>query len=374
MMISACETEHSTGARERKRAPDVHPLRRAPAPRLPPRLAALAACLACILAPLSAPAAAASTVTAEEGSAPGGDGARAPAGKPPVGKADTGGVRLATHRVVYDLVLDHASQRTGIIAASGRIVMEVAGGACTGWSTRTRMVVDMTFRRRGGRLSDSRDAGWESARADLFRYTSRRYVNGVKTEDYRVVAERRGGSGPVEVTIRAPRERHTTLPPGTLFPLQATRRLVSAARAGRRTLRFLVYEGFDDGRARRVVAMIGAPVAAVPAPAAPLAGLAVWPVSLAYYRDVADSPMHGFGLPEYEISFRLYENGVVDAVRLDYGDYAMRARMVRYLPLPPAACDGAKPGEGGQAPAADGEKPPPAAPAPRDGRKGGDAR
>ena len=252
--------------------------------------------------------------------------------------SESGPIAQATYRAVYDLELLRASQKTGINAAEGRIVMEIRGNACSGWTSQTRMVVAMHFRRRGTRLTDSRDTAWESANGNVFRYAAVRYVNGIKSEDYRLTALRTTPKGPVKLRFSKPRRDPRTLPPGTLFPMQATARLIAAGREGRHRLAFPIYEGYEDGEAREVVAAISSPLTKPsqdPGTKA-LAGLASWHVSLAYYRP---RMRRGFGLPEYEVIFRLFENGAVSDVVLDYGDYALKGTLVRYTPLPETPCE-----------------------------------
>ncbi len=243
----------------------------------------------------------------------------------------------ASYRAVYDLELMRASQKTGINAAEGRIVMEIRGSVCTGWTSQTRMVVAMHFRRRSTRLTDSRDTAWEAASGDVFRYSAIRYVNGIKSEDYSLVATRPASTAPVRLRFKKPRRAERTLPAGTLFPMQATARLIAAAGEGRQRLVFPIYEGYEDGEAREVVAAISAPLTAPSQDpgAKALAALQSWHVSLAYYRPRS---RRGFGLPEYEVIFRLFENGAVSDVVLDYGDYALKGTLVRYEPLPKADC------------------------------------
>ncbi len=252
--------------------------------------------------------------------------------------AEASPMDLAAYRAVYDLELLRASQKTGINAAEGRIVMEIRGSTCSGWTSQTRMVVAMHVRRRGTRLTDSRDTARESASGNLFRYSAVRYVNGIKSEDYRLTATRRNPKGPVILRFTRPQRDARTLPPGTLFPMQATARIIAAARKGTRRLAFPLYEGYEDGEAREVVAAISPPLTAPSTDPGTktLAGLQSWHVSLAYYRP---RMRHGFGLPEYEVIFRLFENGAVSNVVLDYGDYALKGTLRRYTPLPAAPCE-----------------------------------
>ena len=56
-----------------------------------------------------------------------------------------------------------------------------------------------------------------------------------------------------------------------------------------------------------------------------------WPVAVAYF-----SPNRKDGLPDYVLSFNLYENGVSTGLRLDYGDFVLSGELAR-IEFPPAA-------------------------------------
>ena len=247
--------------------------------------------------------------------------------------------RLAPYVAVYDLRLLRARRASGIVSANGRIVSTLEGG-CEGWGSQTRMVVDYVFRRRGEKLSDSRNTSWEAADGSAFRYTASRRVNGVVESETRLTASRGGTDARAAVKVRfaLPRRKVTELPEGTLFPQQATKALIKAALAGKQHFRYMGYEGFENGRARLVTAVIGAPDNR-PKPEK-LKSLRAWPVALAYYPAMKNGLMSqaSFGLPEYEMSFRLFENGVIDRVTLRFTNFTLTGRLARLELKKPPAC------------------------------------
>ena len=64
-----------------------------------------------------------------------------------------------------------------------------------------------------------------------------------------------------------------------------------------------------------------------------LAGIRRWPVTISYFDEAAgDQP------PEYTLSFDLYENGVSGTLKLDYGAFALSAKLAKIEWLPAATC------------------------------------
>ena len=55
-----------------------------------------------------------------------------------------------------------------------------------------------------------------------------------------------------------------------------------------------------------------------------LAKLASWPVSIAYYEPAS---IQRDSLPSYELSFRIYENGVSTDMVIDYGEFSVRGEL-----------------------------------------------
>ena len=72
-------------------------------------------------------------------------------------------VRMAPHRAVYDLELASSEARAGLSGASGRMVLEVTGSECEGWSVEFRIVNDFALSTGETRLVDSRSSSWEAA-------------------------------------------------------------------------------------------------------------------------------------------------------------------------------------------------------------------
>ena len=104
----------------------------------------------------------------------------------------------------------------------------------------------------------------------------------------------------------------------------------------------LVYDGSDDGkRVFDTLAVIGHRVEPgagqnleAPAKQAVLVALPRWPMTISYFK--AGS---GDLTPAYTISFELYENGISRALKLDYGDFALKGDLASLDVLPYGACE-----------------------------------
>jgi hypothetical protein len=261
--------------------------------------------------------------------------------------ASAEGIKLATHRAVYDMTLDTQRPGSSVQSITGRMVYELTGNACDGWTQTMRFVTQMTGQDGQSVLSDLRSNTWEDAAASLFRFTTNQLRDQKPTETAVGDAKRAGKDGPITVEITRPTKSTQTLRPGTYFPVQHSIALLLAAKAGRTTLRADLYDGSEQGtKAYDTIARIsaGQPTGAngrLPKieGAEPLDNLPAWPVTISYY-DVAKEGQDS--TPVYELSFVYFENGVSRALRLDYGDFAIKGEMTRIEFIEPGKCE-AKP-------------------------------
>ena len=248
-------------------------------------------------------------------------------------------VKLAPHRVVYDLSLVSSRGLRGIEGARGRIVYEFSGNACDGYNLKFRQVTLLQSQEGEPKVSDLRSANSESGDGKSFRFRSDNATEGSGKTTVDGQAERRPGS--LSVRLRIPARQAVTLPGDAVFPNVQMKDIIAAAREGRRLLPMRVFDGSDNGRkVYDTLAVIGSRIEPggagleEPARQAWLAKLPRWPVSVSYFDEgKGDQP------PIYVLSFDLYDNGISRALKLDYGDFVLKGDMARLDALPVAtAC------------------------------------
>jgi hypothetical protein len=245
-------------------------------------------------------------------------------------------VRLAPHRVVYDLSLAASRGERGLEAARGRIAFEFTGNACEGYA-KYRQVTVLESTESGTKTSDLRTANFESGDGKTFRFRNDSKTDGGANQVVDGSAEK--GADALAVTLKAPKKDGFALGGEAVFPNAQMKDLIVAARAGRTTLSLKVFDGSEDGRkVYDTLAIIGHGTSGADGlePAARQEGLSTmtrWPVTLSYFNEG-----RGEQTPVYTLSFDLYENGVSRALKLDYGDFALKGEMQRLDLLPDTGC------------------------------------
>jgi hypothetical protein len=188
---------------------------------------------------------------------------------------------ITPHRAVYEIALAHAEEGSGVSSANGRMVFEVTGSACDGYTMRQRMVVNIGDEDGNLGLLDFRITTFESGDGDVYSFDSRTTVNEEVVEAVEGEARRHGSE--IEVSLTQPAEKKVTLDGGVLFPSQHLQAIIDAALANRKFLAADIYEGAGTGEEPdEAAAAIGK---AMPlAKDTPLrSGIRNWPVSVAYF-------------------------------------------------------------------------------------------
>ena len=148
--------------------------------------------------------------------------------------------------------------------------------------------------------------------------------------------------GALAVRLKEPKRETITLQGRALFPVRAPE---APDRGGARRPDHGIGQGVRRvGRRQRVydtLALIGRridPGAGAnlepPAKHEALAKLPRWPMTISYFKAGT-----GDQTPAYTISFELYENGISRALKLDYGDFALKGDLANLEVLPFSACD-----------------------------------
>ncbi len=256
----------------------------------------------------------------------------------------TAPVTFVPHRAIYQLEIDRTSAGSGVSDVNGRIVYELTGSACEGFTQNMRFVTVTSNSEGGSQTTDLRTSSWEGVPAKKLRFSSSTYLNDQLTEQARGTALRNGLSDVPSVDLAKPEKKTFELGSQVYFPMQHSTALVDAARAGKSHFTADLYDGSEQGaKVYSTSAIIGERVA--PGVRKSLAGLKggealdqvpSWPVSISYFAK--GNTAHKDELPLYEMSYRFHENGVTSEIVLDYGEYAMKGKLKELVMLEPTPC------------------------------------
>ncbi|MGE3873207.1 MAG: cell envelope integrity EipB family protein [Parvibaculaceae bacterium] len=236
---------------------------------------------------------------------------------------------IRAHRAVYDLELQRSSEGSNVSGADGRMVMELTGSACEGWSTSFRRVMEMRPTEGETQLFDNQVASWESGDGQSLQLNDKQFVNNRLESETKLKADMdadrsKGGKG----VIDEPKAEQFELPSGALFPMAHQKHIMEAAERGETRDVSILYDGASGSKVYKVISFIGKrkePGADKAADKA-LQALPSWPLSVTFYEyDPKQTTTEE--LPSYQMSFPIYENGVAGTLTIDYGDYVLSGKL-----------------------------------------------
>jgi hypothetical protein len=249
---------------------------------------------------------------------------------PPAGAVD-----IAPHRALYTMTLGTAKSNSGVVGASGTMSY-VWGETCDGWTVEQRYKLRMRYAESPEVEITSNYVTWESKDGLRYRFNERKLKNGEIDDEVRGEAQLAGSGKGGSATFSRPKPQTIELPPGALFPTAHTLLILDKAASGEQFVSEQVFDGASEETAVQVSAVIGQaqPAAAgQDAPASPLLERRSWRIRLAFFSADQKSDK-----PEYELGMRLYDNGVSRDMLLDYGDFAVKAKLDEIEALPKPNC------------------------------------
>jgi len=241
-------------------------------------------------------------------------------------------VQLASHRAVYDLTLDKTGAGSNVSDIRGQLIYDFSGSECQGYTLNTRLITEIFDREGKPSTTDIRSESQEDAEGKHFRFTTSQYVNDKLSESTKGFAVRPARSRDiVNVELEKPRRGMLTLSGNVYFPTQHSLAILKAAVTGENRLQADIYDGSEKGtKVYETTTVIGAPLELAANAQLPtiknseaLDTIQSWPVVVSYY----DQSPKKDGLPAYEVSFRMYANGVSRKLKLDYGTFSLNGEL-----------------------------------------------
>lgn len=241
-----------------------------------------------------------------------------------------GAAELIPHEAVYGFSLGVKRGGSGLIGADGEMSIRLEK-ACDGWLLSQR--VNLRTHGADGRtaMQETRFAGFETFDGTRFRFAGSHREDGTG-EEFKGTAQVGRGGG--RATLSKPEAKEMFLPAGTLFPVAHTRLLIERAEAGEQNVTRTVFDGADEDGLKEAAAFIGPRIAAgTPGSKDPLLARSGWVIRMAMFPPEGDA-----AAPEFEIEMLQLDNGVAPRIRLDYGAFAVDARLRTLVALAAPQC------------------------------------
>lgn len=232
---------------------------------------------------------------------------------------------IAPHRAIYDFHLDSISNEMAISEMTGRMVYELTGSVCQGYTTRFRFISRIHFENMPIRLTDQQTTSYETGDSRTFHF------NVTDKVGQEVIHRAEGVAKQVQdgivIKLTKPKEKEYKLALAE-FPIMQLKNIIRNAKTGHRFYNATVFDGTDkENKVIKESIVIGEKIQPLSDTETKKIGKLdkeeAWPITISYFDDVEKRD----GLPVYHTSFLLYENGVMRNFRIDYGTFAVRAKL-----------------------------------------------
>ncbi|MGR6430919.1 cell envelope integrity EipB family protein [Rhizobium sp. PAMB 3174] len=239
---------------------------------------------------------------------------------------------LAPHRAVYDISLLSASERSGISGMTGRMVYEFDGSSCKGYSTKFRFVTRIATDD-DTKTTDQQTITFENPSTGDFAFQTKSFTG--SQLDKEVKGEAHENADALTVKLSQPEKKSLELA-ASRFPTEHLMEVINQAKEGKTLVQSRLFDGTDDAAESLLTTTVIGKRIGDEADAKDVAGknpvderlldtVPSWPVTIAYYKDSNSND----AMPVYRMSFRLFENGIVDDLAMDYGDFVLGGRLAR---------------------------------------------
>ena len=249
-------------------------------------------------------------------------------------------VTLSPHRAIYDLSLLRAGDNANLKAASGRLAFELQGSSCEGYTVSFRMAVKYRPGEGKSTLVDTRSTTFEGPDGLDFRHQMKELIDGAAKEDTKLKVSRAATNQEGQGEVSGKETASFTLAAGAMLPMQHQLKLMALGETGGGRDSSLIFDGSDGAKTYQAISFVGktkAPGSIVrdsaDKVAAPLKGKAAWPITVSYFSDSKSEDV-----PDYQVSFDLYENGVATGLVLDYGEFALSGKLADLTVYDNSAC------------------------------------
>ena len=252
-----------------------------------------------------------------------------------------GAAPLAAHRAGYEISLGGVNSEQPLaanapISASGLIAYEFRGSACEGYASNFRQLTELQRAEGGEVASEINAVSFEDGESKSLRFEISTESAGAAQPSISGSAAR-NVNGAIDVSLVKPGKENVDIGRDILFPTQHIERIIATAKSGGRVLEARVFDGSDTGKkvysTLTIIGLERKGASDDSKVATKLADVRRWPITVAYFNEANKDSS-----PDYTMSFDLYENGVSGSLKLDYGTFALTAKLKKLDWLPDSPC------------------------------------
>ena len=252
------------------------------------------------------------------------------AGLPVTGEA----VELAAHEATYEMGLLSVRQESQMAGVKGKTNFTIRRD-CDGWQSSENYVLEFDYQSGETAIMASHFSSWEEIAGQLYSFEVHEGSTFEDEKQFNGYANLPPVADQPEAFFSMQPDIAMPLPEQVFFPVAHTRELLDKAEQGGKLFSAHIFFGAEPDRAlKRTSSVIGSQQSVTnDQQLGKLSAPSYYPIQIAYF-----DPNSTEAVPEYEITFHMLPNGVVSYYEVDYGTFAIDAKLVDAKPLPQPDC------------------------------------
>lgn len=243
-------------------------------------------------------------------------------------------VDLAAHEATYEMGLLTVRKDTQMSGVKGKTNFIIRKD-CDGWVSSENYVLEFDYQSGETMIMASHFSSWEELAGQLYSFEVHEGSTFEDEKQFNGYANLPPVADRPEAFFSMQPDMAMPLPETVYFPVAHTRKLLDEAEQGGKLFSAHIFFGAEPDRAlKRTSSVIGSRQSVKNEDKlGTLASQTYYPIQIAYF-----DPNSTEAVPEYEITFHMLPNGVVSYYEVDYGTFAIDAKLVDAKPLPQPNC------------------------------------
>jgi len=237
-------------------------------------------------------------------------------------------IQLVSHRAIYQLSLIEMANKSEWDSVTGRMVYELSGSECDGFTQNFRQILVLSGPKHGQRILDNYSTSSETPDGNSMRFLSKEMAGDGTVE--LTSGEAKLLDGQLSAHFNSPTQSELKLDKNTLFPVAYTKAVIRQAIARHQIYSALQFDGTDQMKPMQTSFAIIGNESSGNAGLEPVLVdknyglLKRWPVSIGYSSNVQKDSTES----DYTVFEELFENGVAQSLILDFKDFKLKGKLV----------------------------------------------
>ena len=229
------------------------------------------------------------------------------------------GLAIEAHKAEYILSLYESTQSSGIYGVKGQSIYTLKE-ECSGWDSEEDLMVNFQLQDNVESKLISKWATFETFSGKSYQFDLTEKINDQNTSNFFGFANISKNIQDNIAVYISDKEYQIMLDEKIEFPIMQLKNIITAAKQNKKVYNSNIFLGSELQDTYNVVSAIIGPL--TPKKNSDFNSILIqdyyWPVYLAYYKPILE-----LDRPEYTVSAKLQENGVILEYIIDYGDFSI---------------------------------------------------